>query len=420
MQQAGQSPLLPKLNSTPQGNLHVASRRRGVYLVSVLSALALAVAACGSGSTSASSTTSGGGGSGQAVKIGVITDNTGPIAAAAQEFDNGGIIAAQEVNKDGFLGNETMQLVSKESGANPATAASDASQLASDSSITGLICCILSPVVGAVKPIAISHKLPTIIWGATDAGLAQPPYVYRTVTMPQAANAALSKQVAHQVGVKTVAYSVMTDNSGIVSQANAFKQGFDAAGVTDLGQVGTLSTQTTFTSTATSLMQKNPQAIVVVATQSVALGVIGALHLAGYKGQVVSGETVAGSGVYQAQPSITNVPFPVYFLASQPSTAAGTQFVKDYVKEFHSQPDDYAAQGFNAVYTMAVALKHAGNSPTRASVGAALGNLKSVPNTIYGTVTFSGGQLDASSSVTAVHYTAPNGDLAPWTGTPLK
>jgi hypothetical protein len=67
-----------------------------------------------------------------------------------------------------------------------------------------------------------------------------------------------------------------------------------------------------------------------------------------------------------------------------------------------------------------VALKNAGSNPTRASVAKALGDLKSVPNTIYGTVTFSGGQLDASNDVTAVHYTAPNGDLAPWTGSPLK
>jgi hypothetical protein len=35
-------------------------------------------------------------------------------------------------------------------------------------------------------------------------------------------------------------------------------------------------------------------------------------------------------------------------------------------------------------------------------------------DTIYGKVTFSGGQLEASDAVTAVHYQAPDGEIVPW------
>lgn len=407
---------------------------RRLALVLVAGATMFAVAACGSSSSSSSSAGSGGsstsassGGSGSSggktIQIGVITANTGPIAAAGKEFDDGAIIADDEVNAGDLIGGNTkMSFVNKEAAEDPSTAATDAAQLGADSSVTGAICCILSPVVGAVKPIIEKDKLPTDIWGATDTGLADPPYLFRTVTMPQPANVITAKQVAKQAGVKTVEYSVMTDNDGIVSQAGAFKQGFDAAGVKDLGQVGTLSTQTSFASSATQLMQNNPQAIVVMATQSVELGVIDALHAAGYKGQVVAGETVAGDGVYQAQPTaIANVPFPVYFLASDPPNAIGKTFVKDYVAKFHSQPDDYAAQGWGSAYTMAMAIKAGGGSSvTRASLSKALSGLTSLPNTIYGTVKFSGGQLSANSNIRVVHYAPPNGDLAPWTGKPVS
>jgi branched-chain amino acid transport system substrate-binding protein len=357
------------------------------------------------------------------VRVGIITANTGPIAAAGKEFDDGAIIAVNQVNQGNLIGGGTkMALVGKEAAEDPATAASDAAQFGQDRNIAGLICCILSPVVGAVKPIVVKDKLPTDIWGATDTGLADPPYLFRTVTMPQPANELTAKQVAKQAKVKTVAYSVMTDNAGIVSQANAFKQGFNSVGVKDLGQVGTLSTQTSFASAATSLMGKNPGAIVVMATQSVELGVIDALHAAGYKGQVVAGETVAGQGVYQAQPqAITNVPFPVYFLASDPPNSIGRKFVSQYVARFHSQPDDYAAQGWGAAYTMAMGIKAAGKgSVTRASLSKALSGLTTLPNTIYGTVKFSGGQLSASSNVRIVHYAPPNGNLVAWHGKPIN
>jgi ABC-type branched-subunit amino acid transport system substrate-binding protein len=377
-----------------------------------LAGVLFAASACASGTGSSAS------GGGDTVKLGVIVAETGPIAGAGKAFADGGRIAAQEINDQNLIGGgKKIQLVEKEGSEDPSKSASVAAQLAADQSITGMVCCILSPVAGAVKPIAIKQKLPLVLWGATDVNLAEPPYVIRTVTMPQPANEKAAQIVAKEKGLKSVAYGVMTDNSGIVSQADAFKKGMDEAGVKNLGQVGTLSTQTDFTSSATSLMQKNADSIVVVGTQSNAVGLIAALHDKGYKGQIISGETISGAGVYQSQPdALGNVPFPVYYLATQAS-GLGKTFATDYKKKYGADPDDYAAQGYNAVYTMAMGLKAAGKDTTRAGLTKALDNLKSLPNSIYGgTVTFSGGQLDASSSVKVVHYTAPDGLIAPWRG----
>jgi branched-chain amino acid transport system substrate-binding protein len=232
--------------------------------------------------------------------------------------------------------------------------------------------------------------------------------------MPQPANTLIAETVAKKKAIKTVAYNVMTDNAGIVSQGASFKKGLDAAGVKDLGQVGTLGKQTDFTSAAGRLMQKNPDAIVVAATQAEAVGMIATLHDKGYKGQIIAGETILGTGVFKSQPdALENAPFPVYFLASE-ATGLGKTFVDDYQKKYQAAPDDFAAQGFNAIYTMAMGLKAAGKNPTRESLTKALNALSSLDNTIYGKVTFSGGQLDASSSVKIVHYTKPDGTVAVW------
>lgn len=372
----------------------------------------LAVSACGS------SGSSGGASDGNTLKIGVIVAETGPIAGAGKSFADGGRIAVQEINdKDLIGGGKKIQLVEKEGSEDPAKSASVAAQLAADQSIVGMACCILSPVAGAVKTVAIKQKVPLVLWGATAPDLAEPPYVIRTVTMPQPANQKLAEIVSKEKDLKTVAYGVMTDNAGIVSQADAFKKGFDDAGVQNVGQVGTLSTQTDFTSSATSLIQKNADAVVVAGTQSNAVGLVAALHNKGYKGLIVAGQTISGSGVYASQPQVLpEVPFPVYFLASK-ATGLGKTFAEDFKQKYGTEADDYAAQGYNAIYAMAMAMKKAGGDITRASLTKALDSLKTLDPNIYGTpITIKDGQLDASSAVQAVHYTAPDGAIAPWPG----
>lgn len=379
------------------------SHARIAIAVSVAAALTLGACAKDSG-----------GGSGSTLQLGMIVAETGPIAGAGKTFANGARIAAQEINDGDLIGDgKKIELVAKEGSEDPAKSASVAAQLAANKDIVGIACCILSTVAGAAKPIANKQKVPLMLWGATDVNLAQPPYVYRTVTMPQPANEKLAQTVAKQKQLTSVAYGVMTDNSGIVSQADAFKKGMAAAGVKSLGQVGTLSTQSNFTSAATSLIQKNAQAIVVVGTQSNAVGLIAALHDKGYKGQILSGETISGTGVYKSQPeALDNVPFPVYFLASE-ATGMGKTFAEDYKKKYGDDPDDYAAQGFNAIYTLAMGLKAAGDDTSRAGLSKALDKMTEL-DTIYGKVTFDKGQLNARSAVQIVHYTAPNGAIAPW------
>lgn len=384
--------------------------RSAILVPGVIAALALSSCAKDGGAASA-------GGGGNTAKVGMIVAETGPIAAAGTTFANGARIAEQQINSKGMIGDgKKIELVAKEGSEDPSKSASVAAQLSADQEVVGLTGAILSTVAGAVKPVAVKQKLPFVIWGATETNLANPPYVFRTVTMPQPANEQLAKDVAKKTGVKTVAYAVMTDNAGIVSQGDAFKKGMQEAGVKDLGQVGTLSTQTDFSSSATSLIQKKADVIAVAGLQPNAIALIAALHDKGYKGQIISGETISGNGVYKSQPqALAPVSFPVYFLASD-ATGPGKDFATAYKAKYGEEPDDYAAQGYMAVYTIAMGLKKAGNAMSRAGLSKALTGMTSLDNTIYGKVTFDKGQLDASSNVKAVHYTAPDGVIAPWTG----
>jgi ABC-type branched-subunit amino acid transport system substrate-binding protein len=386
--------------------------RLRIALSSVIVGTVALTAACGGSSDGGSAS-----GGGDASQIGIVVAETGPLAGVGKSFLQGATVAANQVNDQDLIGSGgKIELVKKEGSEDPAKTASVVAQLAADPDIIGVACCILSPVAGAAKPIAQKQKLPLVIWGATELGMAEPPYVIRTTTMPHPANEVVATTVAEKKGVKSAVYVVMTDNAGIVSQGDSFKKGLGGAGVEDLGQVGVLSKQNDFTSAAAQVIQKNPDAVVVAATQAEAVGMIAALHDKGYQGQVIAGETIVGTGVFQSQPdALAGVPFPVYYLASE-GNELGKQFAADYKDAYGADPDDFAAQGYNAIYTMAMALKDAGESPTRESLTKALDGLTTLDDTIYGTVTFEDGQLNAESSVQIVSYTKPDGAIAPWSG----
>lgn len=388
--------------------------RRKLAAVFAAGALAL-TAACASESDS-DSTASGGDGGGTTLQVGILTAETGPLAGAGKAFLSGARVAEEQINANDVIGSDvTFELEEQECSEDPARCASAASQMASDQDNLGLICCILSPVAGAVKPQVIQAEMPTILYGATEVGLAEPPYVFRTTTMPHTANEQAAKTIAES-GVESVAYVVMTDNAGIVSQAEAFKKGFESAGVESLGDVGILAKQTDFAGSAASVMQKNPDAIVVSATQAEAVGMIAALHDRRYDGQILTGETIVGPGVYQSNSeALTAVPFPVYFLASE-TTPEGEAFVEAYEAANGTPPDSFAAQGYNAVYVMAAALEAAGENPTRESLAEALNDMATLPDTIYGEVTFEDGQMFAEQSVKIVNYSAPDGEIVLWQG----
>jgi ABC-type branched-subunit amino acid transport system substrate-binding protein len=335
--------------------------------------------------------------SGRAINVGLLAAETGPLAGAGGAFLSGALIGQQLVNETGLIGNgNTINLVIQEASEDPARSATVAAQIAADEQNVGLVCCILSPVAGAVSAVANRDGLPVILYGATQPGLAQPPYIFRTTTMPQFANETLGRELSEETGLKSVAYIVMTDNEGIVSQSESFKAGFASAGVEDLGTVEIVAKQTNFASAATSAIALGAEAISISATQAEAVGMVAALYDKNYDGQIID-----------------KVPFPVYFLPSEVNEA-GQRFVDAYNAEYGTLPDSFAAQGFNAIWVMGAALAGAGVEPTRASLGESLNALTEVPGTIYGTVKFENGQMLAVESVKIVSYSKPDGVIVPW------
>jgi branched-chain amino acid transport system substrate-binding protein len=346
--------------------------------------------------------------------IGFITEITGPLAAAGVSYWRGAQLAAEEINAEGWMGKgATLTLVSKESGSDAARAVQALTQFAADRNIVATTCCIISPVAGALRPVAVSSKIPLVLYGATRPGLPQLPYVSSVVVLPGPSEVKMMEQLVKVIKPKTVTYFVNADNDAFQDRFKAAQKTTEAAGVKTAGVVSILSNDTDFTAPATQAMATNPDLISVFTTQTPAVGIISALRARGYKGPINTSDVISPSAVFKkAGEAVVGVPFPIQFSADVSNTREAKSFVANYEKKNKELPDTYSAQGYTAIYYIAQALRSVDGKPTREGLADALAKVKSIERNVYGGLPMVDGQADVQNSMLVAW--AASGKIVPW------
>ncbi|MDP3524266.1 MAG: ABC transporter substrate-binding protein, partial [Hoeflea sp.] len=231
-------------------------------------------------------------------RIGMVSDDSGPIASAGQSYHQGADIAIAEINSKGLAGEGvTLVLDVKDSGSDAARAVQAMTQFGSDRNILATTCCILSAIAAAVSPIAMSNELPLVIYGATRASLPQEPYVTSVVALPGPQEVAMSERIATELKPQKVAYYLAGDNDIFKARAMAMKEVIEKSGAATVAEITTLTADTDFTGPATQGIATGPDLIVVMTTQQPTIGIITALRQRGYEVIIVSsGAVAAGKG----------------------------------------------------------------------------------------------------------------------------
>ena len=180
--------------------------------------------------------------------IGIISDDTGPVASAGISYHRGADLAIEEINAKGFAGEGvTLNLLVKDSGTDAARAVQAMTQFAADRTVLATTCCIITPIAGALVPIAMNNKLPLVIYGATRDGLPQEPYVTSVVALPGPQEVMMARRLAEELKPKRVAYYVTGDNDIFLTRAHAVKAVFEEAGAETVAEISTLANDTDFT-----------------------------------------------------------------------------------------------------------------------------------------------------------------------------
>ena len=347
-------------------------------------------------------------------KIGFITENTGAIASAGKSFWNGAQLAAEEIKANKYLGGASIVLEPKESGSDAARSIQAMNQFVADRSIIATTCCILSPVAGSLKPLVERTKIPLVIYGATAAGLPQPPWIYSMTILPGPKDTATAVKVVDALKPKTIAYILAADNDAFKGRMAATQKALESKGVVTAGVVSVLTKDTDFTAAATQAMGLKPDVILIYATAQAATGAITALRDRGYKQTIVGNDVLAPTTVFEKMgPTVVGVPFPVSFSPSVAETPEAKAFVSGFQAKFHVPPDIYSAQGYQVVWFIAQGLKSIAGTPTRESLAAALAKITKIDHQVYGGEVVKDGQAETTG--TLIVNWAADGKLVPWT-----
>ncbi|CAN5206366.1 hypothetical protein BH09ACT6_BH09ACT6_05260 [soil metagenome] len=384
-----------------------------VIATGIAAAMATALVACstgGSGSDSASST--GGPLPAGEYTIGLEAMLTGTYASAGKELSEGEHFAVDEINQTGYLGpGATLKVSEIDAAADPARSIAALTTF-SQQGVSGVVCCSISPVAGALAPVAKNLKIPIVIHTAVLPNIANPPYVYRLLPSLSASgyNIAIQRMLAAHPA-KTAVVAVTKDSDGTVADAKAMEAQLSKSGVSDVTEVTSLAADTDMSGMATQIIAKKPDLVLMSMIYPSPLLLIKELRNRGYSGPVVSTKSFATADSWSLSGgAVAGALFPIEYWTGSTQPAA-VAFTTAFQKAKGKAPTVYDAQAYAATYLLAEGIKNSGTGRA-VDVGAALAKITSV-DSVFGTLALTNGQGVFSSDPEMLTWS--DGKLVPWT-----
>jgi branched-chain amino acid transport system substrate-binding protein len=293
------------------------------------------------------------------IRIGLVSEITGPNAEAGANTVNGAKLAVEEVNKaGGVLGTSLELKIEDNQSTNPGSVLA-VSKLGSEGSIAALIAPVRSTQIQAAAPTIAKLGLPTMI-GGSDYGLTHSGHAWLFRARP---NDAYSAKVIVDYGVNTlkkkkwaIVYSTDTFGTG---GKNMLVDELKALGVTPVLLQGYTNNTQDFTPVVLAVKQSGADIIssytpfstdaAILATQLRQLGVntpwIGSATLASD-----STMRLAKEALYDTY-SVSD-----FFADASPESQA---YAKKYKQMFGRDADFYSSWAYDAVHILARAMNQA-------------------------------------------------------------
>jgi branched-chain amino acid transport system substrate-binding protein len=332
-------------------------------------ALTLVASACSTSSKGGGGGGSKGGLSGT-INVTSIQDLTGAVGSVGIATENGMKLAEDEVNNNGMLGSAKLNITFKDTQTTQAQSVSLATQ-----TVSGNVTAIFGPVSSqeavAVAPIIQSAKVPTIYTQAGSQGvITAGDYNFR-VTAPQQYYQPKMAAYLKAQGVKTVDFiydSTVPTTKDLTEKT--MPPLMDQNGITIKGKYGFQNGTTDYSAYVSKVIADKPDAVGAEGTNPEASPVISSLRNAGYKGLIFGGTSFGAASLKAAGQLAKGVVWTTDFdpKSTFPQTA---KFVQNYTAKYGTAPVNYAAEGYDAVYLLAMGLKNA-NSTDHAKLQAGL------------------------------------------------
>ena len=307
-------------------------------------------------------------------KIALLTTTTGGAAAYGESIKAGAELAVSEINADANA--VKINLLVEDTKGDKNEAINAMNKVISKDKVVAVIGPMLSGEMMAAGPVANKSKIvalgtSTTAEGITDIG----DYIFRNAVPESLAVDTAIKEAHKTLGFKTAAIMYSNNNDQMVSVNNTARKALEAEGVQIVDTETFADKDTDFSAQLTKIQQAKPDVIVVASLYQEGALIMKKMREMGMNQPVIGSNgfnspefiKIAGAaadGVIVGTPWFPNK-----------DDQKVKDFRKAYKDKYGKEPDQFAAQAYDAVYLYEAALKKAGSTTDREKFRDALKNI---------------------------------------------
>jgi len=292
------------------------------------------------------------------IKLGAAEALSGPAAKYGVSIKNGFTLAVDEINaKGGVNGNNLVLVVENEQGKKE-DAINAFKKLIFQDKVIALFGPTLSNSAFAADPIANATK--TVVFGTSntaDGITAMGPFTFRNSVMEADVLPVSTKAAIQHFGIKKVAIIYGNDDAFTKDGFDIFKSTLAKQNVPVTDTEAYAKGDVDFKAQLTKIKASNPDAIVCSCLAEEAANIILQTRALGMKLPFIGGNGLNSPKLFEiakdaGDNTVIGSPWSV-----ENATPANQAFIAAYKAKFNADPDQFAAQAYDALYIVATALK---------------------------------------------------------------
>ena len=292
------------------------------------------------------------------IKIGAAEALSGPAAKYGVPIRNGFTLAADEINAKGGINGNKLSLVVEDEQGKKEEAITVFKKLIFQDKVLMIFGPTLSNSAFAADPIASAAKV--VVFGTSntaDGITAIGPQVFRNSVMESDVLPVTTKAAVKHFGLKKVAVIYGNDDAFTKNGYDVFKTALAAQQITVTDTETYAKGDVDFKAQLTKIKATNPDAIVCSCLAEEAANIILQTRTLGMKQPFIGGNGFNSPKLFEiardaADNTIMGSPW-----SAENTAPANKAFIAAYKAKFNAEPDQFAAQAYDAMHIVATALK---------------------------------------------------------------
>lgn len=292
------------------------------------------------------------------IKLGVAEALTGPAAKYGVAIKNGFTLASEEINAKGGVNGDKLALVIEDEQGKKEEAINVFKKLIFQDKVLAVFGPTLSNSAFAADPIANAAKV--VVFGTSntaDGITAMGPFTFRNSVMEADVLPVTVKAAVKHFGIKKVAVIYGNDDAFTKSGYDVFKATLEQQKIPVTTTEAYAKGDVDFKAQLTKIKAGNPDAIVCSCLAEEAANIILQTRALGMKQPFIGGNGLNSPKLFEIAKDAGDNTLMGSPWSAENQTPANKAFIAAYKAKFGSDPDQFAAQAYDAMYIVADAIK---------------------------------------------------------------